>query len=83
MTNPEQLSSLGRSLLNRRSFLGQTGMSMGALGLSQLLMRDQLLAEDAPRPIRPRSKMEIRTRHAVRISTFLRSRYWWSICRVP
>lgn len=51
--NPEQLSAQGRSLLNRRSFLGQTGLSMGGLGLAQLLAQDKLLAADSTGPIRP------------------------------
>jgi len=52
--NAEQLSQHGGSLLDRRSFLGQAGMSMGALGLSHLLMQDQLLGDDSPKkPIRP------------------------------
>jgi len=54
--NPEHLTPHGRSLLDRRSFLGQAGMSMGALGLSHLLMSDQLLADDSPEPIRPNIK---------------------------
>jgi len=51
--NPEQLSQHGGSLLDRRSFLGQAGMSMGALGLSHLLMQERLLGDDSPKPIRP------------------------------
>ncbi|WP_168564906.1 DUF1501 domain-containing protein [Crateriforma spongiae] len=56
MNLPERISPIGRSLLNRRSFLGQTGMSLGGLALSQLLARDNLLASDAADglgPIRP------------------------------
>jgi hypothetical protein len=55
--NPEKLTPHGRSLLDRRSFLGQSGMSMGAIALSQLLARDQLLASDSDTShgsIRPR-----------------------------
>lgn len=54
--NPEKLSPIGRSLLDRRSFLGQSGMSLGAIALSQLLARDELLATDVSAgsgPIRP------------------------------
>jgi len=53
MNHAEHLSPHGRSLLNRRSFLGQAGMSMGAIGLSQLLMQEQLLADETPKPVRP------------------------------
>lgn len=55
--NPEKLTPHGRSLLDRRSFLGQSGLSMGAIALSQLLARDQLLASDSDTShgsIRPR-----------------------------
>lgn len=38
--NAEHLSSFGRSLLNRRSFLNQAGLVLGGLGLSQLLAAD-------------------------------------------
>ncbi|TWT98856.1 DUF1501 domain-containing protein [Neorhodopirellula pilleata] len=54
--NAEYISPIGRSLLDRRSFLGQSGMSLGAIALSDLLSRDQLLASDvntAVGPIRP------------------------------
>ena len=50
MSDPtcEHISLHGRQLLNRRGFLHQAGMSMGALSLTQLL------AEDAAHtPIRP------------------------------
>ncbi len=52
--NPEKLSPVGRSLLDRRSFLGQSGMSLGAIALSQLLAKDNLLASTSGvGPIRP------------------------------
>jgi hypothetical protein len=57
--NEENLSSIGRSLLNRRRFMKNTGFSLGALGLAQLLGKDGLLASDDPanftgkKPIRP------------------------------
>ncbi|TWT75024.1 DUF1501 domain-containing protein [Allorhodopirellula solitaria] len=52
--NPENISSVGRSLLNRRGFLGQSGMALGGIALSQLLAQDQLLGSDASGgPIRP------------------------------
>jgi len=57
--NEENLSSIGRSLLNRRRFMKNTGFSLGALGLAQLLGKDGLLAADDPTsfsgkiPIRP------------------------------
>ncbi|MHC4994087.1 MAG: hypothetical protein ACYTGQ_03445, partial [Planctomycetota bacterium] len=55
----EKLSPLGRALLNRRDFMRNTGFTMGALGLTDLLSRDGLLAADSPEafsgkvPIRP------------------------------
>ena len=55
----ENISSIGRSLLNRRDFMKNTGFSLGALGLSQLLHQDGLFASDNPTnfsgkaPIRP------------------------------
>ena len=52
-TNPEKLSHIGRSMLDRRGFLGQSGMALGGLALSQLLARDRLLASDGTGPIRP------------------------------
>jgi hypothetical protein len=57
--NEENLSPIGRSLLNRRGFMKNTGFSLGALGLAQLLGKDGLLASDDPTsfsgktPIRP------------------------------
>ncbi|MEM6777986.1 MAG: DUF1501 domain-containing protein [Planctomycetota bacterium] len=66
--NPEQLSPRGRSLLNRRSFVGQAGLSLGALGLSHLLAQDNLLASEAPAPIRP--SMEDENPYAPRQSHF-------------
>ena len=57
--NEENISSIGRSLLNRRGFMKNTGFSLGALGLSQLLNQDGLFASDNPTnfsgkaPIRP------------------------------
>lgn len=58
MSNPEQLSLNGRSLLDRRRFLGTAGLSTLGLALTSLLDADGLLA-DEPRtvggktPIRP------------------------------
>lgn len=69
--NPENLSPIGRSLLDRRSFLGQSGMSLGGLALSQLLARDQLLASDSKDrsvPIRP--AIEDQKPYAVRAPHF-------------
>ena len=57
--NEEKISSIGCSLLNRRGFMKNTGFSLGALGLSQLLNQDGLFASDNPTnfsgkaPIRP------------------------------
>ena len=54
----ENLSLHGRGLLDRRNFLGQTGLSLGGIGLAQLLSSDGSLA-DQPRtvsgkgPLRP------------------------------
>ncbi|MGC6466449.1 MAG: DUF1501 domain-containing protein [Akkermansiaceae bacterium] len=39
--NPENLSPIGRRLLDRRSFLRNTSMSLGGLGLAQLLKADE------------------------------------------
>jgi hypothetical protein len=58
MINPEQLSPHGRSLLDRRSFLGTAGLSTAGLALAGMLDADGLLAEDVrtvsgTQPIRP------------------------------
>lgn len=59
MSNPEQLSLLGRSLLDRRTFLGTAGLSTAGLALASLLDGEGLLASDKPQtvggeaPIRP------------------------------
>ncbi len=55
----EYLSMHGRALLNRREFLRQSGMTMGAIGLAHLLAQDKLLAADeitvsGKTPIRPK-----------------------------
>ena len=55
----EKISSIGRSLLNRRGFMKNAGFSTGALGLAQLLSKDGLFGSDDPTsftgksPIRP------------------------------
>ena len=55
----EKISSIGRSLLNRRDFMKNAGFSTGALGLAQLLSKDGLFGEVDPTsftgksPIRP------------------------------
>ena len=52
MNNSEEKISLhGRRLLSRRNFLGQAGMSLGALSLTQLLAKDEPMFGKAP--IRP------------------------------
>ena len=57
--NEEKISSIGRSLLNRRGFMKNAGFSTGALGLTQLLSKDGLFGSDDPTnftgksPIRP------------------------------
>ena len=48
MNKAEQLSPHGRSLLDRRGFLGQTTGALGALGLTRLLADDRLLAAEKP-----------------------------------
>ena len=60
MKNPEEkISSIGRSLLNRRGFMKNAGFSTGALGLAQLLSKDGLFGKVDPTsftgksPIRP------------------------------
>jgi hypothetical protein len=59
MTNPEQLSFQGRSLLDRRRFLGNAGLSTMGLALASLLDSDGLLADETKAmaggvaPIRP------------------------------
>ncbi|MCA9125931.1 MAG: DUF1501 domain-containing protein [Planctomycetales bacterium] len=58
MTNPEQLSLLGRRLLDRRVFLRTAGLSAAGLGLANLLCTEDLLADDShtvggKAPIRP------------------------------
>ena len=55
----EKISSIGRSLLNRRGFMKNAGFSTGALGLAQLLSKDGLFGSSDPTsftgksPIRP------------------------------
>lgn len=67
--NPEKLTTIGRSLLDRRGFLGQSGMAMGAIALSQMLSRDKLLASDAAGgPIRP--DVDDENPHAARMPHF-------------
>ncbi|MEO1525237.1 MAG: DUF1501 domain-containing protein [Planctomycetota bacterium] len=63
MVNPERISPHGRSLLNRRSFLGQAGLSMGALGLSHLLTRESLMANE---PLAVESAPALNNPYAVR-----------------
>ena len=59
MNDAENLSPQGRSLLDRRGFLGTAGLSTTSLALAGLLQADGLLAEDKPQtvsgktPIRP------------------------------
>ncbi|NBU87367.1 MAG: DUF1501 domain-containing protein, partial [Verrucomicrobia bacterium] len=60
MSLEEHISPIGHSLLNRRSFMKNSGFSLGALGLAQLLSKDGLLAASDPTsftgksPIRPK-----------------------------
>ncbi|MBC8352742.1 MAG: DUF1501 domain-containing protein [Planctomycetes bacterium] len=44
MTNPEQLSPQGQSLLDRRGFLGTAGLSTAGLALASMLDSDGLLS---------------------------------------
>ncbi len=59
MNRPESLSPVGRQLLDRRSFMRNTGFALGGVGLAQLLARDGHAASDNPTefsgkaPIRP------------------------------
>ena len=58
MTNPEKITRQGRSLLDRRSFLGVAGLSTSGLALTSLLNQDGLLAKEPSaaggvEPIRP------------------------------
>jgi hypothetical protein len=54
MNNPEEkISFHGQRLLSRRKFLGQAGMAMGALSLSQLLADDNKMNFGGKTPIRP------------------------------
>lgn len=46
MTHQESISVHGQALLQRRSFLQNSGLTMGGLSLLQLLADDQLLAGD-------------------------------------
>lgn len=56
--NPENISPLGRKLLDRRNFLGTAGLCTSSLALASLLSADGLLADDPAEfsgkaPIRP------------------------------
>lgn len=52
----ENMTSLGRSFLDRREFLGQTASGLSAVALASLLDQDRLLA-DTPKvdPSQPHS----------------------------
>jgi hypothetical protein len=54
-SSKNQLSGAGRSLLDRREFLGQTATGLGSIALASLLHDDRLLAGEAPKidPSRP------------------------------
>ncbi len=51
--HPENLSSPGRSLLNRRGFLRHTATGLGGIALTNLLTGDGLLHASGKTPIRP------------------------------
>lgn len=52
--NPENLTPHGRQLLNRRSFMRNTGFTLGGLGLAQLVAgADDPTAFTGKQPIRP------------------------------
>jgi hypothetical protein len=54
MKNPEEkISFHGQRLLSRRNFLGQAGLAMGALSLTQLLANDNPMNFGGKTPIRP------------------------------
>lgn len=50
---PDDLSSAGRDLLDRRQFLTHTGTALGGIALTSLLQQEGLLADQAEVPIRP------------------------------
>ena len=58
--DPRNISTQGRSLLNRRQFLGQTGGVFGSLGLMGLLGQQNLLGSsgESKTPIRPKINPE-------------------------
>lgn len=85
MKHVENLSPQGRSLLNRRSFLGTAGLSAAGLGLASVLSHDGLLAEEKRtsverRPFGPRSIPSSPTLTELPISSQRRSRFWSSTC---
>lgn len=69
----ERISLAGRHLLDRRSFLGQSGTALGSIALANLLGRDGLLAAQGPvidpaRPFAPRpSHFPARAKNVVMI----------------
>ena len=54
MSNTDCISPIGRGLLDRRSFMRTTGLSMGGLGLASLLAEDDPTNFSGKTPIRPR-----------------------------
>lgn len=53
MNHEEHISPHGRNLLDRRSFLSQTGLAMGGLSLAQLIASDDPNSFSGKAPIRP------------------------------
>ena len=53
MITPEHISPHGRGLLDRRNFMKHTGLAMGALGLTDLLAKDDPAAFSGQTPLRP------------------------------
>ena len=53
MSNAENISPLGRGLLNRRSFMKTSGFTLGGLGLAGLLAEEDPTGFSGKQPIRP------------------------------
>lgn len=60
--NPEKLSLIGRGLLNRRHFLGNTAGALSSIALTNLLGVEGLLAAQSPR-VDPSHPFAARTPH--------------------
>ncbi len=71
VSGPAELSRAGRNWLDRRGFLGRTGTGLGAIALTSLLGRDELLAKHEPSldPTRPHAPRE--SQHAAKAKNVL------------